>query len=92
MKDEEIKSASAFGGSFSGRCDTKDEGNYVGFSMLFVCCVYVLQDSMAMVALLQDAVAYVGMSRLNVWCALLTLIDCGTFLLVENKNGRILIN
>jgi hypothetical protein len=60
--------------------------------MLFVCCVYVLQVSMAMVALLQDGVAFVGLSRLNVWCALLMLIKCGTLLLMENKNGRILIN
>jgi hypothetical protein len=70
----------------------RDEGNYVGFWMLFVCCVYVLQVSMAMVALLQDGVAFVGLSRLNVWCGLLMLINCGTSLLMENKNGRILIN
>jgi len=92
MKDEEIKSASAVGGSFSGRCDMRDEGNYVGFSMMFVCCVYVLQVSMAMVVLLQDGVAFVGLSRLNVWCALFMLINCGTLLLMENKSGRMLIN
>jgi hypothetical protein len=60
--------------------------------MLFVCCVYVLQLSMATVALLQDGVIYGGSSRLNVWCALLTLINCGTLLLMQNKNGRILMN
>ncbi len=38
----------------------RDKGNYVGFWMLFVCCVYVLQVSMAMVALLQDGVALLG--------------------------------
>jgi len=27
MKDEEIKSDSDFGASFSGRCDMNDEGN-----------------------------------------------------------------
>jgi hypothetical protein len=68
-----------------------DEGNSVGFSM-FVCCVYISQVSMAMVAFLQDSVAYVGLSTLNVWCALLTRINCGTLLLMENKNGKILIN
>jgi hypothetical protein len=47
---------------------------------------------MAMVALLQDDVAYVGLSRLNVWCALLMLMNCGTLLLMENKNGRMLTN
>jgi hypothetical protein len=92
MKNEEIKSASAFGRSFSRRCETRDEENSVGFSMLFVRCVYVLQVSMAMVALLQGRVAFVGLSRRNVWRALLMLINCGTLLLMENKNGRILIN
>jgi hypothetical protein len=68
----------------------RDEGNSVGFSMLFVCCVYDLQVSMAMLALLQDGVAFVGLSRLHVWCALFMLINCGTLLLMENKNGRML--
>jgi hypothetical protein len=59
---------------------------------MFVCCVYVLQVSMAVVALLHDGVAFVGLSRINLWCALLMLIYCGTLLLMENKNGRMLIN
>jgi hypothetical protein len=57
-----------------------DAGNSDAFLMLFVCCVYVLQLSMAMVALLQFGVAFVGLSRLNVWCALLMLINCRTLL------------
>jgi hypothetical protein len=92
MIDEEIKSASPFGGSFSGRFYMRDEGNSLGFSMLFACCVYVSQVSMAMVTLLHDAVAFVGLSRLNVWCALLMLINCRTLLLMEDQTGRILIN
>jgi hypothetical protein len=35
---------------------------------------------MGMVALLQHDVAFVGLSRVNVWCALLMLINCGTLL------------
>jgi hypothetical protein len=62
------------------------------FRCSFVGCVYVLQVSMAMVALLQDGVAFVGLSTLNVWCALLMLINSATSLLMENKNGRLLIN
>jgi hypothetical protein len=85
MKDEETKSAFAFGGSFPGGCGHEEQKKLSCLLLTLFVCVYVLQVSMTMVTLLSGDAAFVGLSRPCVWCAWLILISCGTLLLMKKK-------
>jgi hypothetical protein len=91
MKDEKTKSAFTFGGSFP-RGRGHEEQKKLGYILLtlFV-CVYVLRVSMTRVTLLSGDAAFVGLSRPCVWCAWLIFISCGTLLLMENENEKMVI-